>query len=293
MGRGSATVDNNVSFTSDGPVVVRLYNTKDNRYWTPLPDMSSWRKRVDLEWCNTWLSCSYSNVWERTFPAGTHTLYPTYAAYQFFTPAPNTLPGSDQPAELESAAYIETPAPTVYATPTINVSSIGYGAGLTPYDFGSSVDFWRPGLSLRYLSDRGWMTQGSIATDTKPLPSWAEGALGLLTVGRGSATVDNNVSFTSDAPVVVRMYNTKQDRDIDASPYWYAISGMSSWRRRDDLCNAWACGNSHYYNAWERYFPAGTHTLDTTYAAYQFFTPAPNTLPGSDQPAELESAAAS
>jgi hypothetical protein len=285
VGRGYTTVDDDVEFTADGPVVVRLYNTRDNRYWTPRPDMSSWRMRVDLEWCNTWFDCRYFNVWERYFPAGTHTLDTTYAAYQFFTPAPNTLPGSDQPADLESAAYIETPAPTVYATPTINVSSVGYGAGLTPYDFGSSVDFWRPGLSLRYLSDRGWMTQGSIATDTNPLPYWAEGALGLLTVGRGYTTVDDDVEFTADAPVVVRVYNTRDNRD------WTPLPDMSSWRKRVDLewCNAWL--HCSYSNVWERYFPAGTHTLDTTYAAYQFFTPAPNTLPGSDQPADLESAA--
>ena len=300
VGRGYTSVDDDVSFTSDAPVVVRVYNTRENRYWDGLPDMALWRRRSDLEWCNAWECGSrpqYYNVWERFYPAGTHTLDTTYSLYQFFTPANGTLPGSDQPAELESAAYVETPAPTVYATPTINVSSIGYGAGMTPYDFGSSVDFWRAGLHLKYLTtERGWWNEGAIATDTKPLPSWADGALGLLTVGRGYTSVDDDVSFKSDAPVVVRVYNTREDRNSDYSSYWYAISGMSSWRRRSDLdwCNAWECGSRpQYYNVWERFYPAGTHTLDTTYSLYQFFTPANGTLPGSDQPADLQSAAAS
>jgi hypothetical protein len=258
VGRGYTTVDDDVEFTADAPVVVRLYNTRDNRYWTPRPDMSSWRMRVDLEWCNAWLHCSYSNVWERYFPAGTHTLDTTYAAYQFFTPAPNTLPGSDQPADLESAAYIETPAPTVYATPTINVS----------------IDFEVSPWHSTVMVDSRYVSTGS----------WAEGALGLLNVSVGI------VAFTSDAPVVVRLYNMRDNR------YWTPRPDMSSWRKRVDLewCDVLVCnGPNYYYDVWERCFPAGTHTLDTTESAYQFFTPAPNTLPGSDQPAELESAAAS
>ena len=171
------------------------------------------------------------------------------------------------------------------------VTPAGYNAGMTPYDFGSSVDFWRAGLHLKYLTtERGWWNEGAIATDTKPLPSWADGALGLLTVGRGYTSVDDDVSFTSDAPVVVRVYNTRENR------YWDGLPDMALWRRRSDLewCNAWECGSRpQYYNVWERFYPAGTHTLDTTYSLYQFFTPANGTLPGSDQPADLQSAAAS
>ena len=62
-------------------------------------------------------------------------------------------------------------------------------------------------------------------------------------------------------------------------------------------CNAWKCapdnqaGNvGNYWLLFERYFPEGTHTLDTANTAYQFFTPANGTLPGSEQPAALESA---
>ena len=148
-------------------------------------------------------------MWERYFPEGTHALDTTEAAYQFFTPANGTLPGSDQPAELESAAYMdETPRPD-YVTPRMNVSAPGYAAGLTPYDFGGSVDFWTTNLYLRYHrtspSDRGWNSFGYIATDADPLPSWSEGALGLLSVDAGT------VEFTTDEPVVVRLYNTNQN----------------------------------------------------------------------------------
>jgi hypothetical protein len=222
------------------------------------------------------------------------------AAYQFFTPANGTLPGSDQPAELESAAYMdETPRPD-YETPTVNVSAPGYAAGLTPYDFGGSVDFWTTNLYLRYHktspSDRGWNSFGYIATDADPLPSWSELALGLLSVD-----VDT-VEFTTDKPVVVRLYNTQLNLYDDDSHPWKSIDDMMLWRRRNDLawCNAWQCAPSNqaqyvgsYWVVWERYFPKGTHALDTTMAAYQFFTPANGTLPGSDQPADLQSAAAS
>jgi hypothetical protein len=322
-----------VEFTTDAPVVVRLYNTNQNvgdcNYgghcnsdrWNNIDDMMLWRRRDDLAWCNAW-KCgpsgeagylgSYWVVWERYFPEGTHALDTTQAAYQFFTPANGTLPGSDQPAELESAAYKdETPRPE-YLTPTVNVSAPGYAAGLTPYDFGGSVDFWTANLYLRYPltrsskntpTERGWSSFGYIATDAVPLPSWSEGALGLLSVDAGT------VEFTTDAPVVVRLYNTKQnvgDCNIDGghcrdpADRWSNIDDMMLWRRRDDLawCNAWKCGPrgeaskvGSYWVVWERYFPEGTHALDTTQAAYQFFTPANGTLPGSDQPAELESAA--
>jgi len=182
-----------------------------------IDDMMLWRRRNDLAWCNAW-QCAPSNqaqyvgsywvVWERYFPKGTHALDTTMAAYQFFTPANGTLPGSDQPAELESAAYMdETPRPD-YETPTVNVSAPGYAAGLTPYDFGGSVDFWTTNLYLRYHktspSDRGWNSFGYIATDADPLPSWSEGALGLLSVDVGT------VEFTTDEPVVVRLYNTQR-----------------------------------------------------------------------------------
>ena len=315
-----------VEFTTDEPVVVRLYNTdqnvddrnEDNSHypdrWTNIDDMKLWRRRNDLAWCNAW-QCAPRNeahrvgtywvVWERYFPEGTHALDTTEAAYQFFTPANGTLPGSDQPAELESAAYMdETPRPD-YVTPRMNVSAPGYAAGLTPYDFGGSVDFWTTNLYLRYHrtspADRGWNSFGYIATDADPLPSWSEGALGLLSVDAGT------VEFTTDEPVVVRLYNTDQnvdDRNEDPSHHpdrWTNIDDMKLWRRRNDLawCNAWQCAPrmkhttevGTYWVVWERYFPEGTHALDTTEAAYQFFTPANGTLPGSDQPAELESAA--
>ena len=199
----------------------------------------------------------------------------------------------------------ETPRPD-YVTPRVNVSAPGYAAGLTPYDFGGSVDFWTTNLYLRYPrtspSDRGWNSFGIIATDADPLPSWSEGALGLLSVDAGT------VEFTTDEPVVVRLYNTDQnvgDRNEDSYYYpdrWTNIDDMKLWRRRNDLawCNAWQCAprnEAHrvgtYWVVWERYFPEGTHALDTTEAAYQFFTPANGTLPGNDQPADLQSAAAS
>ena len=129
------------------------------------------------------------------------------------------------------------------------------------------------------------------------MPSWSECALGLLSVDAGT------VEFTTDAPVVVRLYNTNQNRgDCNKDGTWCNsdrlsnIDDMMLWRRRNDLawCNAWKCGPSgeagylgSYWVVWERYFPEGTHALDTTQAAYQFFTPANGTLPGSDQPAEL------
>jgi hypothetical protein len=112
------------------------------------------------------------------------------------------------------------------------------------------------------------------------LPSWSEGALGLLSVDAGT------VEFTTDAPVVVRLYNTNQNvGDCNYgghcnSDRWNNIDDMMLWRRRDDLawCNAWKCGPSgeagylgSYWVVWERYFPEGTHALDTTQAAYQFF----------------------
>jgi predicted metal-binding protein len=243
-------------------------------------------------------------VWERYFPEGTHALDTTQAAYQFFTPANGTLPGSDQPAELKSAAYMNETVRPDYVTPKVNVSALGYAAGLTPYDFGGSVDLWTTNLYLRYpkyASDRGWNSFGYIATDADPLPSWSEGALGLLSMDVGT------VEFTTDEPVVVRLYNTKQnvqDHNRDNGHYntdrWNNIDDMRLWRRRNDLawCNAWKCAprnEAHivgsYWVVWERYFPEGTHALDTTQAAYQFFTPANGTLPGSDQPAELKSAA--
>ena len=116
------------------------------------------------------------------------------------------------------------------------------------------------------------------------------------------------VHFTTDEPVVVRLYNTDQnvgDRNEDYYYYpdrWTNIDDMKLWRRRNDLawCNAWQCAPRNeankvksYWVVWERYFPEGTHALDTTEAAYQFFTPANGTLPGNDQPADLQSAAAS
>ena len=195
-----------VEFTTDAPVVVRLYNTKqnvgdcnrDNGYcnsdrWPNIDDMKLWRRRNDLAWCNAW-SCaargeaslvgSYWVVWERYFPEGTHALDTTEAAYQFFTPANGTLPGSDQPAELESAAYMdETPGPD-YVTPTVNSTD------------GHTLSQWNNDSTVGTLS---------VSSDLNPLPSWSEGALGLLSVDAGT------VEFTTDEPVVVRLYNTKQN----------------------------------------------------------------------------------
>jgi hypothetical protein len=244
-------------------------------------------------------------VYERYFLAGTHELDTADAAYQFFTPADGTAPESDQPADLESA-YIEIPAPTTYSTPKLNVSAPGYGTGLTPFDFGGSVDFWRNGSVLKRLQNgRGWLDEsirhsgnyhgsGFVATDAYPLPSWSEGALGLLSVSVGTVT------FTTDAPVIVRMFNTNWNWvSYFDNRYTGIITEHELWRTRFDLawCNAWDCGPDNqggylgsYWLAWERYFPEGTHTLDTANTAYQFFTPANGTLPGSEQPAALESA---
>ena len=189
------------------------------------------------------------------------------------------MPGTEQPAELESAAYIvETSAlTTTYATPTVNVSAPGYGAGLTEYDFGSSVDFWASGRMLRFPDVgkyRAWLDTGYVATDATPLPSWSEGALGTLSVKVGM------IEFTTDEPVIVRMYNTVT---IDNVHYAWsnALDDLDLWRERFDLvwCNAWTCApnknenNMHHrwYQVFERYFPAGTHDLDTDDAVYQFF----------------------
>ena len=107
----------------------------------------------------------------------------------------------------------------MYSTPKLNVSAPGYGTGLTPFDFGSSVDFWRNGIVLKRgeANNKGWydgavtldtlraiLGSGFVATDAYPLPSWSEGALGLLSVSVGTVT------FTTDAPVIVRMYNTNR-----------------------------------------------------------------------------------
>jgi hypothetical protein len=127
------------------------------------------------------------------------------------------------------------------------------------------------------------------------LPSWSENALGTLSVNVGM------IEFTTNASVIVRMYNTRKII-IDEQVAWSnALDDLDLWRERFDLvwCNAWACApnndennmDSRYYQVFERYFPAGTHALDTDDAAYQFFKPADGTLPGTEQPAELESAA--
>ena len=166
-------------------------------------------------------------MWERYFPEGTHALDTTQAAYQFFTPANGTLPGSDQPAELESAAYKaykdETPGPE-YLTPMVNTTN------------GHTLSQWKNDTTIGSLP---------VSSGVHVLPSWSEGALGLLSVDAGT------VEFTTDAPVVVRLYNTKQNRD-DCNQdgghcqgdRWNNIDDMMLWRRRDDLawCNAWKCG---------------------------------------------------
>jgi hypothetical protein len=207
-----------IEFTTDAPVIVRMYNTVKitNSAWlNALNLLDLWRERFDLVWCNAWL-CAPNNdennmivdmyeVFERYFPAGTHAPDTDDAAYQFFKPADGTLPGTEQPAELESAAYIvETAATTTYDTPNVTVAAPGYGAGLTEYDFGSSVDLWATGRMLRYRDDgwRAWRDTGYVATDADPLPSWSENALGTLSVNVGM------IEFTTDAPVIVRMYNT-------------------------------------------------------------------------------------
>ena len=106
------------------------------------------------------------------------------------------------------------------------------------------------------------------------------------------------IQFTTDAPVIVRMYNTVKI-DVNWLP---ALDDLDLWRERFDLvwCSAWLCApnndennlksTARRYEVFERYFPAGTHALDTDDAAYQFFKPAAGTLPGTEQPAELESA---
>ena len=304
-----------IKFTADAPVVVRMYNVKrfdQVSNWDTTLTTEGWRRREDLQWCHAWCGGqtntypgTHWRVYEQFYHTGTHELDTANAAYQFFTPANGILPGSDQPAELESAIAAQPP-PTTCRTPRVNVSAPGYAAGLTPYDFGGSVDFWTTNLYLRYPrtypSHRGWNSFGIIATDADPLPSWSEGALGLLSVDAGT------VEFTTDEPVVVRLYNTDQnvdDRNEHPSHHpdrWTNIDDMKLWRRRNDLawCNAWSCATrgeaslvGSYWVVWERYFPEGTHALDTTLAVYQFFTPANGTLPGNDQPADLQSAAAS
>ena len=295
-----------IEFTADAPVIVRMHNTVkiDVNWLGALDDLDLWRERFDLVWCNAWrcapnnhenyLNTHWYRVYERYFPAGTHALDTDDAAYQFFTPAVGVSKESDQPAELESAVAAHPP-PTTYDTPTVNVTAPGYGAGLTEFDFGSSVDFWATGRMLRYRDDgwRAWRDTGYVATDADPLPSWSENALGTLSVNVGM------IEFTTDAPVIVRMYNTVM-KDVN----WLgALDDLDLWRERFDLvwCSAWLCApNNHenilksasrWYEVFERYFPAGTHALDTDDAAYQFFKPAAGTLPGTEQPAELESAA--
>jgi hypothetical protein len=172
----------------------------------------------------------------------------------------------------------ETPGPD-YVTPTVNSTD---EHTLSRWNNDSTID-----TTIGTLN---------VSSDLNPLPSWSEGALGLLSVDAGP------VQFTTDKPVVVRLYNTQLNLYDDDSHPWKSIDDMMLWRRRNDLawCNAWQCAPSNqaqyvgsYWVVWERYFPKGTHALDTTMAAYQFFTPANGTLPGSDQPADLQSAAAS
>ena len=176
----------------------RLYNTDQNvndredishytNRWTNIDDMKLFFTRGSVPQETKHTSWNILGSVGAVFPGG------NALDTQFFTPANGTLPGSDQPAELESAAYMdETPRPD-YVTPRMNVSAPGYAAGLTPYDFGGSVDFWTTNLYLRYHrtspADRGWNSFGYIATDADPLPSWSEGALGLLERGRGHRRV--------------------------------------------------------------------------------------------------------
>ena len=287
-----------VTFTTDAPVIVRMFNTDRSigyagitSYWPAITGYELWRMRLDLAWCNAWdcgpdnQGANVGNYWlafERYFPQGTHTLDTTNTAYQFFTPADGTLPGSDQPAELASADYIEIPAPTVYSTPTVNVTN----------DY--VVAPWEVNVTLTVSNGQLLNSAGFVATAADPLPSWSDGALGLLNVSVGT------VSFTTDAPVIVRMFNTQRSVGYnDFYSYWPAIAGYELWRMRIDLawCNAWKCAPDNqagkvgnYWLLFERYFPEGTHTLDTANTAYQFFTPANGTLPGSEQPAALESA---
>ena len=286
-----------ITFTTDAPVIVRMFNTNRGLSWNDgnfggiINENELWRVRFDLAWCNAWdcgpdnQGANVGNYWlafERYFPQGTHTLDTTNTAYQFFTPADGTLPGSDQPAELASADYIEIPAPTVYSTPTVNVTN----------DY--VVAPWEVNVTLTVSNGQLLNSAGFVATAADPLPSWSDGALGLLNVSVGT------VSFTTDAPVIVRMFNTQRSVGYnDFYSYWPAIAGYELWRMRIDLawCNAWKCapdnqaGNvGNYWLLFERYFPEGTHTLDTANTAYQFFTPANGTLPGSEQPAALGSA---
>ena len=300
---GTLSVSHNVAeieFTADAPVVVRMYNTPPyDTYWANAhPELSLWRERPDLAWCFAWMCTDQPQdvakyrAYERYFPAGTYALNTRWAAYQFFTPAVGVSKESDQPAELESAVAAHPP-PTTYDTPTVTVAAPGYGKNLTEYDFGSSVDLWATGRMLRYRDDgwRAWRDTGYVATDADPLPSWSENALGTLSVNVGM------IEFTTDAPVIVRMYNTVK---ITNSAWFNALNLLDLWRERFDLvwCNAWLCApnndennlNTHWYEVFERYFPAGTYALNTKWAAYQFFKPADGTLPGMEQPAELKSA---
>jgi hypothetical protein len=240
----------------------------------------------------------YYQVFERYFPAGTHALDTDDAAYQFFKPADGTLPGTEQPAELESAAYIvETAATTTYDTPNVTVAAPGYGASLTEYDFGSSVDRWATGRMLRYPMSvwRAWRDTGYVATGCGSFAELVRKRARDAERERWDDRVHHRRS------VIVRMYNTVKII-IDEQVAWLnALDDLDLWRERFDLvwCNAWACApnndennmDSRYYQVFERYFPAGTHALDTDDAAYQFFKPADGTLPGMEQPAELESAA--
>ena len=108
--------------------------------------------------------------------------------------------------------------------------------------------------------NNAWIDVGTIATDSHPLPPWVEGALGLL-----SLNVGEQVNFATDEPVVVRKYS------VTASS---SSGDNKDWRKRDDLawCNAWACDdNVDEIRVWERFYPAGTHTLDTSYAFFSVF----------------------
>jgi hypothetical protein len=94
----------------------------------------------------------------------------------------------EQPAELESAAYIvETAATTAYDTPNVTVPTS------TPNAY--TLDSWRVNVTMSPDSLY-------VGTDADPLPSWSENALGTLSVNVGM------IEFTTDAPVIVRMYNT-------------------------------------------------------------------------------------
>jgi hypothetical protein len=111
----------------------------------------------------------------------------------------------------------------------VTVAAPGYGAGLTEYDVGSSVDLWATGRMLRYPDDGkylAWRDTGYVATDATPLPSWSENALGTLSVNVGM------IEFTTDAPVIVRMYNTRKII-IDEQVAWSnALDDLDLWRER-------------------------------------------------------------